>query len=120
MPEPAKNEEIESDQPEIVVPPSGKVLGQNMRYFFFALLGGTAGFTSSIVFWFVYFFQTFSAPVSQLVRVESALLITIFIIAVVVAVFYFRTIIAIFRRASEHVEVDDPDTDDEGDDGNKE
>jgi heme/copper-type cytochrome/quinol oxidase subunit 2 len=85
-------------------PPSGKIPSQRMRNFFFALLGGTAAFSSSVIFWFVYFFQTFSIPVSEEVRIESALIITIFIHVAVILVFYRRTIIAEFRRVSARVE----------------
>jgi hypothetical protein len=75
-----------------------------MRKFFFALLGGTAGFSSSVIFWLVYFFQTFGVPVSQFVRFESAFLITDFIIVAVLVVFYRRTILDAFRTAAARVE----------------
>ena len=86
------------------IPPSGKVPSTRMRKFFFALLGGTAGFSSSVIFWLVYFFQTFGVPVSQFVRFESAFLITDFIIVAVLVVFYRRTILDAFRTAAARVE----------------
>lgn len=63
------------------------------RYFILALLSGAMGAISSLIFWVIYFMQSFDAPISPLVRAESAAIGTVAIILIPVVLMYRKQII---------------------------
>lgn len=65
---------------------------QRGRNIALGVLGGVCGFLAALIFWAIYFLQTFSAPVSQGLKLESAGVSTVLIFLVIIGVLYHKQI----------------------------
>ena len=73
---------------------------QRRRLALFAL-GCSMGFLASLIFWAIYFFQSFTVPVPDIIRFKSAAIGTIMIFAIIFMLMYRKQIQSILERAFE-------------------
>ena len=63
-----------------------------------AIASGLMGALASLIFWTIYYLQTFDVPVPELVRVESSAIGTASILIMIFAVMYRKRITVYFRE----------------------
>ncbi len=71
------------------------------RYFILALCSGAIGAIASLIFWVIYFMQSFDAPISQTVRIQSALIGTVAIILIPIVLMYRKSIMEYLAQLAE-------------------
>ena len=78
---------------------TSKENSKRKRYLLLAALSGIMGLLASIIFWAIYFFQSFTEPVPDIIRFKSAAIGTVMIFAVIFIFMYRRQIQAILEEA---------------------
>lgn len=71
---------------------------KNIRLVAHALLGGSIGLLTSIIFCLIYIFQDFSQPVPDFVRLKSAVISTAIILGVIIAIIKRKEIVSLLAE----------------------
>jgi hypothetical protein len=86
-----------------------KQLSANIRIVAHVLLGSLVGFFSACIFLMLYYFTTYTLPISDKMRFNNAFWSTFYIVIVIFAILFFRDIKAAIVSMM-------PEDEDEGDD----
>lgn len=77
------------------------MISKTTRLALHAMLGGFLGLASTFIFWLLYFFQEFDAPVSEAIRFRSAFIVTGLIMMCIFLAFNYRWILTQVHNAIE-------------------